>query len=156
MGEQHPGTFQDNEKTIPTILTTSQKLSASVDACNVRNIVFLRPVNSMIEFKQIFDAEQIDLFDVLAYIAFALSPITRLERVEQHRNRVLSNYDEKLQAFIDFLLAQYVEEDVDELDQAKLPTLLELKYNAINEATAQLGDVAKVHDAFIGFERCLY
>ena len=48
--------FQDNEKTIPTILTTSQKLSTGVDARNVRNIVLLRPVNSMIEFKQIIDA----------------------------------------------------------------------------------------------------
>jgi type I restriction enzyme, R subunit len=45
--------FQDNEKTIPTILTTSQKLSTGVDARNVRNIALLRPVNSMIEFKQI-------------------------------------------------------------------------------------------------------
>ena len=45
--------FQDNEKTIPTILTTSQKLSTGVDARNIRNIVLLRPVNSMIEFKQI-------------------------------------------------------------------------------------------------------
>jgi type I restriction enzyme R subunit len=40
-------------KDIPTILTTSQKLSTGVDARNVRNIVLLRPVNSMIEFKQI-------------------------------------------------------------------------------------------------------
>ena len=45
--------FQDNEKTIPTILTTSQKLSTGVDARNIRNIVLMRPVNSMIEFKQI-------------------------------------------------------------------------------------------------------
>jgi type I restriction enzyme R subunit len=53
LGEQHLRDFQDNEKTIPTILTTSQKLSTGVDARNVRNIVLLRPVNSMIEFKQI-------------------------------------------------------------------------------------------------------
>src|SRR6185369_13737023 len=45
--------FQDNEKTIPTILTTSQKLSTGVDARNVRNIVLMRPIKSMIEFKQI-------------------------------------------------------------------------------------------------------
>jgi type I restriction enzyme R subunit len=45
--------FQNNEKTIPTILTTSQKLSTGVDARNVRNIALLRPINSMIEFKQI-------------------------------------------------------------------------------------------------------
>ncbi|MBL9144697.1 MAG: DEAD/DEAH box helicase family protein [Verrucomicrobiaceae bacterium] len=52
-GEQHLRDFQDNEKSIPTILTTSQKLSTGVDARNVRNIVLLRPVNNMIEFKQI-------------------------------------------------------------------------------------------------------
>jgi len=53
IGETFLSTFQDNEKTIPTILTTSQKLSTGVDARNIRNIVLLRPVNSMIEFKQI-------------------------------------------------------------------------------------------------------
>jgi type I restriction enzyme R subunit len=53
IGEQHLKDFQDNEKTIPTVLTTSQKLSTGVDARNIRNIVLLRPVNSMIEFKQI-------------------------------------------------------------------------------------------------------
>lgn len=52
-GEQYLKEFQDNEKTIPTILTTSQKLSTGVDALNVRNIVLLRPIKSMIEFKQI-------------------------------------------------------------------------------------------------------
>ena len=52
-GEQWLRDFQDNEKTIPTILTTSQKLSTGVDARNIRNIVLMRPINSMIEFKQI-------------------------------------------------------------------------------------------------------
>src|SRR3989344_1005166 len=52
-GEQFLREFQDNEKIIPTILTTSQKLSTGVDARNIRNIVLMRPVNSMIEFKQI-------------------------------------------------------------------------------------------------------
>jgi type I restriction enzyme R subunit len=52
-GERYLREFQDNEKSIPTILTTSQKLSTGVDARNVRNIVLFRPVNSMIEFKQI-------------------------------------------------------------------------------------------------------
>lgn len=52
-GERLLKEFQDNEKTIPTILTTSQKLSTGVDALNVRNIVLMRPVRSMIEFKQI-------------------------------------------------------------------------------------------------------
>jgi len=53
LGDQYLREFQDNEKTIPTILTTSQKLSTGVDARNIRNIILMRPINSMIEFKQI-------------------------------------------------------------------------------------------------------
>jgi type I restriction enzyme R subunit len=53
LGEQYLRDFQDNDKTIPTILTTSQKLSTGVDARNIRNIVLMRPIKSMIEFKQI-------------------------------------------------------------------------------------------------------
>ena len=53
LGEQHLRDFQDNEKSVPTILTTSQKLSTGVDARNIRNIVLMRPINSVIEFKQI-------------------------------------------------------------------------------------------------------
>ncbi len=52
-GEQFLRQFQDNERSIPTILTTSRKLSTGVDARNVRNIVLMRPVNNIIEFKQI-------------------------------------------------------------------------------------------------------
>lgn len=53
IGEQHLRDFQDNEKSIPTVLTTSQKLSTGVDAPEIRNIVLMRPINSMVEFKQI-------------------------------------------------------------------------------------------------------
>ncbi|UWQ15665.1 DEAD/DEAH box helicase family protein [Aliiroseovarius sp. M344] len=53
IGEAHLRAFQDNDKTIPTVLTTSRKLSTGVDARNVRHIVLMRPISSMIEFKQI-------------------------------------------------------------------------------------------------------
>ena len=53
VGEQHLRDFQDNDKIIPTVLTTSQKLSTGVDARNIRHIVLMRPIRSMIEFKQI-------------------------------------------------------------------------------------------------------
>lgn len=45
--------FQDNDKDIPTILTSSQMLTTGVDARNVRNVVLDRTVGSMVEFKQI-------------------------------------------------------------------------------------------------------
>ncbi|MGY3547095.1 EcoAI/FtnUII family type I restriction enzme subunit R [Bradyrhizobium sp. USDA 4469] len=306
LGDQWLRTFQDNEKTIPTILTTSQKLSTGVDARNVRNIVLLRPVGTMIEFKQIigrgtrlfdgkdyftiydfvkayehfndpewdgepiareagntqakgkeqrdkkeggeqterpaqikirladgkertiqsmmatsywspdgkpisanqmieklfgelprlfkdedelrklwskpdtrkallqgltekgFGPEQLgdigrminagksDVFDVLAYIAFALPPITRLDRVQQRRLTIMSGHDPKLQAFLDFVLTQYVQQGVNELDQEKLGSLLELKYHTIDDATSALGSVGVIRDAFVGFQRHLY
>ncbi len=53
LGEQYLKEFRDNEKTIPTILTTSQKLSTGVDARNIRNIILMRPIKTIIEFKQI-------------------------------------------------------------------------------------------------------
>ena len=66
LGEQYLRDFQDNEKTIPTVLTTSQKLSTGVDARNIRNIVLMRPINSMIEFKQII-GRGTRLYDGKAY-----------------------------------------------------------------------------------------
>ena len=309
LGDQFLRTFQDNEKTIPTILTTSQKLSTGVDARNVRNIVLMRPIGTMIEFKQIigrgtrlfdgkdyftiydfvkayehfndpewdgepmepepvkrrpkdaetgFDddgdtiydpeptpqkikikladgkertiqsmmattywspdgkpisanqmieklfgelprffkdedelrllwskpdtrkallqslaekgfgseqlaeisrminAEKSDVFDVLAYIAFALAPITRSERVQARKGEIFTRYDGKLQAFLDFVLAQYVKQGVEELDQEKLGHLLELKYHTVGDAAEQLGGVPVIRDTFIGFQRYLY
>jgi type I restriction enzyme R subunit len=309
IGETLLKQFQDNEKSIPTILTTSQKLSTGVDARNVRNIVLMRPVNSMIEFKQIvgrgtrlfdgkdyftiydfvkayehfsdpewdgepiepepanpkppkgneggddtpkeptppnprpekivvrlaegkertiqhmsattfwdpsgkpmsaaefvqklfgelpalfqdedelrnlwgqpetrkalldtlgekgfgkdqlidiskmIDAEKSDLFDVLAYIAFNLAPISRMERAESGRQKIGSQYDEKLQSFLNFVLSQYIEEGVGELDQEKLPQLLELKYQNVSDAAGLLGGVSRIREAFIGFQKFLY
>ena len=51
-GDTFLSQFQDNEKNINDFNNKS-KLSTGVDALNIRNIVLLRPVNSMIEFKQI-------------------------------------------------------------------------------------------------------
>jgi hypothetical protein len=70
--------------------------------------------------------------------------------------QIFSHYDHKLQAFLDFVLFQYVKEGVGELDQAKLPHLLELKYRAVSDAATELGGVAHIRDAFIGFQRHLY
>lgn len=45
--------FQDNDKDIPVILTSSQMLTTWVDALNVRNIVLVRNIWSIVEYKQI-------------------------------------------------------------------------------------------------------
>ncbi|MCX6351568.1 MAG: restriction endonuclease subunit R, partial [Bacteroidetes bacterium] len=68
----------------------------------------------------------------------------------------LHNYDPQQQEFLDFVLKQYVISGVDELDDAKLPNLLELKYKAITDAKLALGDIASIRNAFIGFQSYLY
>jgi len=315
IGEQYLREFQDNEKTIPTILTTSQKLSTGVDARNVRNIVLMRPVNSMIEFKQIvgrgtrlFDgkeyftildfvdaykhfndpewdgepidetvekpekienlleekvhrgeivdqdgadesgekkkklkiklrdgkereiqymvstsfwsadgkpisaeeflqnmygdlpkffkdedelrriwsnpvtrkvfldkiaglgygrdelvnlqkmikAEDSDLFDVLAYVAFASQPISRKERVANSQDSIRIGLNDNEIEFLRFVLSKYIESGVDELDEDKLPKLLNLKYHAISDAQAHLGEVTRIRQVFFDSQKALY
>lgn len=311
LGEQYLREFRDNEKTIPTILTTSQKLSTGVDARNVRNIVLLRPINTIIEFKQIvgrgtrlFDgknyftiydfvdachhfhdpewdgepiaettitegepptvgdppeplpprepeppveprrklkiklsdgkareiqhmiatsfysangkiisaeeflqelfgvlpdffrnedelrelwsnpqtrktlldrlaaagygkqelqtvqklinAENSDLFDVLEYISFAHQPISRAQRVAESEQEIYSELDDKQREFVEFVLAKYIESGVGELDQEKLPDLLQLKYHALPDAITIFGTTDKILSTFIRFQRHLY
>ena len=108
------------------------------------------------EIERMIDAEKSDLYDVLAYIAFALSPVTRQQRANAGKAAIATGYDDKLQTFLNFVLAQYVKEGVGELDEDKLPHLIQLKYRAISDAAAELGSIAAIRNAFIGFQRHLY
>jgi len=109
------------------------------------------------EIKLIINAEKSDLFDVLAYIAFAQAPITREARVLDRKRSIFTRYsDYKQQQFLEFVLSQYVQEGVLELSQEKLPDLLALKYQGISDAAAELGNVADIRGMFIGFQKYLY
>jgi type I restriction enzyme R subunit len=310
LGETYLRQFQDNDKTIPTILTTSQKLSTGVDARNVRNVVLMRPVNSMIEFKQIIgrgtrlfegkhyftiidfvnayhlfndpewdgipedapeappknppigrppkdnpgggeddeppeqklkiklsdgkvreiqsmqstmfyvdgkpisseeflqrlfntlklpeifgsedslrklwanpvtrnellakiekegcaksdliklqemiNAENSDLFDVLEYISYARKPITRADRVRSAESNIFALLNESQKDFISFVLRNYVQDGVDELDISKLSTVIKSKYGGIPEAEKALGNVDQINKMFIDFQQYLY
>jgi type I restriction enzyme R subunit len=104
----------------------------------------------------LIDAEKSDLYDVLAYIAYARKPVTRAERAENHKPQIMPLYEPKLQGFLDFVLAQYVSQGVGELDQEKLSHLLELKYHTVSDAADQLGGIPAIRDAFVGFQKYLY
>ncbi len=309
LGEQYLREFQDNEKSVPTILTTSQKLSTGVDARNIRNIVLLRPVNNIIEFKQIvgrgtrlfddknfftiydfvnaserfkdpewdgepiepvetdprpiknepyemkepeqdfeeieprvkikvklangkeqqiehnvtttfigpdgkpmtvqeflnslfgklpelfkseeelrkiwsnpltrktllekldeagfgkdelttlqkiIDAEKSDLFDVLEFISYAIKPVTREARVAAAQHNIFALLDVNQKEFLEFVLTKYIETGVEELEQEKLPSLLELKYHAVSDAADKLGGVPRIRELFIEFQKHLY
>lgn len=108
------------------------------------------------EMQRVIDAEKSDLFDVLAYIAFARAPLSREARAETARGEIQTAFDDKQQGFLDFVLSQYVKEGVDELDQEKLPPLLNLKYGALADAIADLGNPEKIREVFVGFQKFLY
>ena len=106
--------------------------------------------------QKLINAEKSDLFDVLEYVAYAALPVTREQRVAAAKPSILSELNEQEREFIEFVLSKYIEEGVDELDQEKLPSLLELKYHALEDAAAVLGSVDKIRNFFIGFQKHLY
>ncbi|WP_443027853.1 type I restriction-modification enzyme R subunit C-terminal domain-containing protein [Sphingomonas sp. SRS2] len=72
------------------------------------------------------------------------------------RDAILSRYDEKQRDFLDFVLSQYATVGESELDDGKLPALLELKYGTPMDAVRELGSVAEIRSTFLGFQRGLY
>lgn len=111
----------------------------------------------MAEMRRIIDAEKSDLFDVLAYVAYAIPTLTREERATTAKVEISAHFDTKQQAFLDFVLAHYVSEGVQELDQEKLKPLLRLKYNnSIADAVADLGRPEEIGQVFADFQQYLY
>lgn len=105
---------------------------------------------------KMIEAENSDLFDVLAYVAFAQPPISRKERVETRRDGIYQAYSDKQREFLSFVLGHYISEGVSELDQDKLPDMLELKYHTMADAITTLGEVPEIRNVFVGFQRHLY
>ena len=109
------------------------------------------------EMQTLISAEQSDLFDVLLYVAYTRPPVTRENRAALARPVIDAKFADKQRAFLDFVLAQYVKEGVDELAQEKLSPLLKLRYhNAIADAIADLGPPAEIGAMFSGFQEYLY
>lgn len=106
--------------------------------------------------QHLIEADDADLFDVLAYVRFAFAPIAREERATYAKREVHTSFGEKQEAFLDFVLSQYVAEGVDELALEKLGDLLKLQYGALGDAIDTLGPVDEIRGLFTGFQRYLY
>ena len=114
------------------------------------------PKEVLVEMQSIIEAEKSDLFDVLAYVAYALPPLAREQRAARAKVEISMHFSSKEQVFLDFVLAHYVSVGVDELDQQKLTPLLRLKYGAIQDAVADLGQPEEIGKTFAGFQKYLY
>src|SRR5690606_13532402 len=113
-------------------------------------------LEQLMDIARMIDAEDSDLYDVLAYVAYAEPPITRVERVARHQRTILGRHDDKKRAFLEFVLGHYVRQGVGELDESKLPQLLRLRYSAVDDAIRELGHPHDIRNLFIGFQRHLY
>ena len=113
--------------------------------------------DQLAEMQKIIDAENSDLFDVLAHVAYAVPPLTREVRAASARVYINTQFSAKQQTFLDFVLQHYVSVGVEELDQDKLTPLLRLKYHdSIADAVADLGKPDEIGKIFAGFQRFLY
>jgi type I restriction enzyme, R subunit len=93
----------------------------------------------------------------LAYVAFNAAPETRAQRAEAASQAATPHFTGQQNAFVQFVLGQYVAQGVDELDAEKLVPLLKLKYqNALPDAFMELGEPALVRSVFVGFQKYLY
>ncbi len=109
------------------------------------------------EMQKAIEAEDSDLFDVLAYVAYARAPVPRTERAMQAKAGINQTYPSRRHlAFVEFVLDHYIRDGVDELDIGKLTPLLRLKYHAIADAAADLGTPDQIRQTFVGFQKYLY
>ena len=107
--------------------------------------------------KELIDAKDSDVYDVLAFVAYAAETRTRLDRVKSAKPSISASFgDQKQRDFIDFILDKYVKDGVRELAATKMRSLVELKYNTIGDAVAEFGSPAAIREIFIGFQKHLY
>ena len=79
---------------------------------------------------------------------------TELGLTLNSRSAILGNAQQR--EFVSYVLRNYVEVGVDELDVAKLSTLLTAKKGSIHAAQQQLGNVEDIQRTFIDFQEHLY
>ena len=112
----------------------------------------------MATLQKLIKAENSDLFDVLEYVFDTnFKPITREERATRAKATIFALLNSKQKEFIDFVLDKYIEAGVTELDQEKLPILLERMFQSQEDGVSELGgDILAIRDMFIEFQKYLY
>ena len=110
----------------------------------------------MASIQELIDAQNSDLFDVLEFVKYALKPVSREMRANKSRSIMEVGIEAKQLGFVDFLVSQYVESGVEELEESKLETLLEIKYKTATEGVAILGSVDIARNIFLTFQKHLY
>lgn len=147
-----PSLFKDEEelRQIWSNPTTRKTLLAQLDEAGFGN-------DALKNLQKLINAQNSDLFDVLEYVFNSdFKPITRQERAEKAKVLFFASLTDKQKEFIDFVLGNYIKVGVSELDQEKLPTLLQTKYQSLDDAKVVLGNAQNIGSLFIEFQKYLY
>ena len=112
--------------------------------------------DDLLKFQELIHAENSDLFDVLQYIAYAKETVSRATRVETNKDNIYTLLNAQQREFVRYVLRNYVDVGVDELDIAKLSTVIDAKYGSTHEAQQQLGNINDIRRTFIDFQEHLY
>jgi len=108
--------------------------------------------------KELIDATDSDVYDVLAFVAYAAETYTRRERAQSAKPSIYGAFDYKQQEFINFVLDKYIESGVSQLalNKEHFSRLISLKYNTISDAASELGSPATIRKTYVDFQKFLY
>ncbi|RBP50766.1 EcoAI/FtnUII family type I restriction enzme subunit R [Arenicella xantha] len=106
--------------------------------------------------RDLIDARDSDVYDVLAYVAFEAETETREGRAQYAIEEIRENYSAKQQEFISFVLQKYIADGVQELSTKKMQSLIQLKYATLSDAATEFGSTKVIRDTFVGFQKYLY
>lgn len=113
-------------------------------------------LDKLLKVQEMLNYEKCDLFDVLEYLAYQISPIEREQRVAIARSEITADLNKHQADFVNFVLDQYIEQGYTELSMENLPELIKLKYGTINDAKVELGSLGEINKVFVGFQKGLY
>ena len=110
----------------------------------------------MDDMRRLIDAPNSDIFDVLAYVRFTLSPLARSQRVQAALATGLSGYEREMKAFLEYVLGNYERNGIGELASGKIADFLRIRYGGVNDAKRALGSVDQIRHAFVDIQSHLF
>jgi len=110
------------------------------------------------ELKAIFDAEESDIYDVLAHLSFNLDIKTRSERAfaVHYRKYIEKYHNGKVKEFLNFILERYEKDGVKEMGSDKLSSLIKLSGIDRNELKEAFESAANIREGYFGLQREIY
>ncbi len=111
------------------------------------------------DLKQIFEAQDSDIYDVLAHLSFNMDIKSRNERVIAVENSdfVEKYHNEKAKQFIEFILDRYRKDGVKELDDDKLGKLVDLSgLGTIREVASNFGGIPQMGNEYLELQKEIY